>query len=471
MGSFRLSYRHRLFLLLLVFAWSLIAIFIVFQYDREKAYKAEQLNRLLQYYNHRLGDEIGAHGFSKDAVNDEAAPISDIRISIIDMNGNVVFDNTMDTLATSNHLDRPEVRQAVDSGEGYIARRHSVSTDSNYFYSATRHGSYIIRSAVPYSVSLSNVLKADKGFLCFMALVTAAMSILAWFATSGIGNAISRLNDFARRAESGERIYDDNHFPRGELGEISRHIVMLYAQRERQHEEAIRQEREKIRIKKQLTNNINHELKTPLAAMQVCLETLMSHPRLPRDKKEMFLKRCFDNSERLRALLADVSTLTRLDDGNDVISKERISLSQIAREAVQTFSSPGLIPIKVDMPDNISILGNASLLSAVFNNLIRNANAYSQASNIFLALKKENDRIIISFADNGIGIPDEHLPHIFERFYRVDKGRSRACGGTGLGLSIVKNAVMFHNGHITASNLRDGGLRFIIVLPCDEPAD
>lgn len=464
-GSFRLSYRHKLFLLLLLFAWSLVAIFIVFQYDREKDYKAEQLNNLLQYYNRRLGDDIAARGLSKETISDATAPMRDMRISIIDMAGNVMFDNSIDSLVKSNHLDRPEVRQAIDTGEGYIVRRHSVSTDSNYFYSATRHGSSIIRSAVPYSVSLSNVLKADKGFLWFMVIVTAAMSVLAWFATSGIGNAISRLNDFARRAESGERIYDDNSFPRGELGEISRHIVMLYAQRERQHEEAIRQEREKIRIKKQLTNNINHELKTPLAAMQVCLETLMSHPELPQEKKQMFIKRCFDNSERLRALLADVSTLTRLDDGSDVIAKEKVSLSKIAREAVQTFSSPDLIPITVDIPENISIIGNASLLSAIFDNLIRNANAYSQATNIFLSLKKENRHIVITFADNGIGIPEEHLPHIFERFYRVDKGRSRSCGGTGLGLSIVKNAVLFHNGRITASTPPDGGLHFNILIP------
>lgn len=247
----------------------------------------------------------------------------------------------------------------------------------------------IIRSAVPYSVSLSNVLQADNGFLWFMAFVTVAMSILAWIATSSIGNAVSRLNSFAKRAENGESIYDDESFPRGELGEISRHIVMLYAQRERQHEEALRQEREKIRIKKRLTNNINHELKTPLSAMQVCLETLMCHPELPQDKKDTFIKRCFDNSERLRALLADVSTLTRLDDGKEMIAKEKISLDQVIREAVDTFSSPDFIPITVDMPDNISITGNASLLSAIFSNLIRNANAYSRASRIFLSARKK----------------------------------------------------------------------------------
>lgn len=465
---FKLSYRRRLFLLLLVFAWALIAIFVVFQYEREKDYKAEQLNSLLQYYNRQLGNAIADRGFSPDTVGRLAAPMPDTRVSVIDIDGNVVFDNTIDSLANVNHLDRPEVRRAVDHGAGYTVRRHSSSTDSNYFYSATRVGDMIIRSAVPYSVSLSNLLEADRGFLWFMAFVTVGMSFLAWFATRSIGNAVSRLTAFARRAENGERIYDDDPFPRGELGEISRHIVMLYAQRERQHEEALRQEREKIRIKKQLTNNINHELKTPLAAMQVCLETLMSHPELAPEKKEMFVKRCYDNSERLRALLADVSTLTRLDDGCDMIATETVPLTRIVCDCVHMFSLPDFIPIEVDMPESVYVTGNAALLSAIFNNLLHNANAYSQAKQIFISMKIEGNAIVIFFADNGIGIAQEHLPHIFERFYRVDKGRSRANGGTGLGLAIVKNAVLFHNGEITVSNRKEGGLCFRIAIPFDE---
>ena len=202
--------------------------------------------------------------------------------------------------------------------------------------------------------------------------------------------------------------------------------------------------------------------------MQVCLETLISRPELAQDKKDMFIKRCYDNSERLRALLADVSTLTRLDDGSDMIARETVSLTRIVRDCVQTFSLPDFIPIEVDMPEDISVIGNASLLSAIFNNLLHNANAYSKATRIFISMKIEGNSVVISLADNGVGVAEEHLPHIFERFYRVDKGRSRANGGTGLGLAIVKNAVLFHNGDITVSNLKEGGLHFNIVIPFDD---
>lgn len=464
--SFRLSYHHRLFLLLLVFSWALVVILIAFQYEREKDYKVLQLNSLLQYYNLELGESLTDTGSPTRAIGQLEAPMADTRVSIIDLNGKVVFDNILDAANFSNHLDRPEVQQAIQKGDGYTVRRHSESTDATYFYSATREGDIIIRSAVPYSVTLSHVLDADEGFLWFMLVVTLFMSVVAWFATRGIGKSIARLNKFACMAQRGEKIYDYESFPKGELGEISKNIVMLYAQRERQHEEILRQERDKIRIKKQLTNNINHELKTPLAAMQVCLETLMSHPGLSDDKKQMFIERCWENSERLRALLADVYTLTRLDDGKAAISKERISLREVISEAVSEIYD-GLnsgMSISVDLSQDIILQGNRKLMESVFCNLISNALAYSQGSEITISQSAPNT---IIFADDGVGIPENHLPHIFERFYRIDQGRSRELGGTGLGLSIVKHAIAFHGGTITASNRKGGGLQFIISFPTE----
>lgn len=460
-----MSYHVRLFLLMVSFSLVTAVCVVCFQYMREREYKIELLNSRLQAFNRDLitdsvnaKAQIGRYGFE------------DLRVTLIDSAGNIAYDNkTGKRKGMGNHLQRPEVVKAMQTGEGFTVRRHSKSTDGVYFYSATKVGDYVVRSAVPYSVSLSNILAADKGFLWFMALITAIMCVVAWFATRRIGHIVTRLNEFARRAEAGDTIYDEEAFPKDELGEISHHIVRLYAQKERQHEEALRQEREMIRMKKQLTNNINHELKTPLAAMQVCLETIMSHPELPDDKKQIFVSRCYENSERLRALLTDVSTLTRLDDGSAAIAKEPLVLNHVIDDAVRSFTSPDLLPIEEDVAPGLQISGNADLLSAIFCNLIRNSNAYSQGSKITIraAMDSERKSVEIGFADDGIGIPAEHLPHIFERFYRVDKGRSRASGGTGLGLSIAKNAVAFHGGTITAFNQASGGLAFKIVLPAD----
>lgn len=438
---------------------------VVFQYEREKEYKAELLNSRLQAFNREFADD----GSGDLAERIRRFGFERLRVTVIDSAGRIIFDNVAggdERLVGMNHNDRHEVAQAMARGEGYTVRRHSQATDENYFYSATRIGNNVVRSAVPYTVSLAHVLEADGKVLWFMAAITVLMGVLAWFATRRISQTVTRLNKFARRAEAGGNIYAEEAFPKDELGEISKHIVRLYAQRERQHEEALRHERDKIRIKRQLTNNINHELKTPLAAMRVCLETLMTYPGMADDTRQMFIKRCWDNSERLRALMADVATLTRLDEGKSMIAREPVSLAAVVDEAVKSFESPDSIPVEVDIPCDIWLDGNASLLSAVFSNLLRNTNAYSLASQIVISVKKSPDgKILVSFSDNGTGIPEEHLPHIFERFYRIDKGRSRANGGTGLGLSIVKNAVLFHGGEIAASNLPGGGLRFDIAFP------
>ena len=169
------------------------------------------------------------------------------------------------------------------------------------------------------SVSLREVLAADWEFLWFMLGVTLLMSIAAYFTTRRLGHNITRLNEFAERAERGERIDERETFPHDELGDISNHIIRLYARlqrttadRDREHALALHEEQEKIRIKKQLTNNINHELKTPVAAIQGYLETLLANPCLTAEKRTAFLEKSCAQVERLRHLLSDVATITRM---------------------------------------------------------------------------------------------------------------------------------------------------------------
>ena len=202
--------------------------------------------------------------------------------------------------------------------------------------------------------------------------------------------------------------------------------------------------------------------------MQVCLETLLSHPDLPDAKRTEFIERCYANAERLRQLLVDVSTITRMDDGASQISRERICVSDIIAEVVtemtECVTAAGMT-IHNDVPEGITIDGNRQLVSSIFRNLIENAAAYSEGSRIDIHLERHTDTsYVFSLADDGKGVDSEHLERIFERFYRIDKGRSRPKGGTGLGLSIVKNAVMMHGGAIKAKNQRSGGLKFIFSL-------
>lgn len=471
----RLSYHRRLFLLLIVFSWTLVGCFILFQYGREKHFKAERLDARLQLFNLRLLGAVDAGTAPATFIARHDEPFDDLRVTLIDRSGRVVFDNSLDTLPAANHLGRPEVADALARGTGYTIRRHSESTDRNYFYSAMRGDRYIVRAAVPYSLPLREVLAADREFVWFMLGVTLLMSVAGYFAARRLGQNIIRLNEFAQRAERGERIDEHTPFPHDELGEISQHIIRLYARlqkttadRDREHALALHEEQEKIRIKKQLTNNINHELKTPVAAIQGYLETLAANPDLDAAKRAAFLEKSLAQTDRLRRLLADISAITRMDEAKELIHKEPVVLNELIDEMAADMElrpADQRLRVNVDFPPRVEVVGSPSLLGSVFRNLADNAAAYSGGRDIFIRLVSQTaEECTILFADNGIGIGEEHLPHIFERFYRIDKGRSRKLGGTGLGLAIVRNAVAMHGGTITARNRERGGLEFVFTL-------
>lgn len=478
-SGFKLTYHRRLFLGLLAYSWLLLGCFAVFQYTREKNFKAEELNVRLQTVNDAILENMERPG-ELPYPTIQLPP--DIRVSVIDHDGKVVYDNSLDSLPGTNHLDREEIVAAINKGEGYTLRRHSESTGNNYFYAAKKGDKYIVRTAVPYSVTLHQLLSADYAFLWFMLVVTTMMSIAGFFATRRIGRYVERLSDFAKKAERGDRIYDAQPFPHDELGDISNHIVRLYAKlqqavadRDRQHKIALWQEREKIRIKRELTNNINHELKTPVAAMQVCLETLIDHPDMSADKRNEFLDRCYQANSRLSQLLSDVSVITRIEDGGDNIVREPVDVSRLVTEVCGEFGDVAAekgITISDNIPEGCIVNGNASLLTSVFRNLVDNAIKYSGGTRVTLnAQPAKGNMVEFRVADNGSGASPEHIERIFERFYRVDKGRSRQVGGTGLGLAIVKNAVLWHGGGITAANLRTGGLEFTFILPTAAPRE
>lgn len=471
----RLSYHQRLFLLLLIFSWTLVACFVFFQYGREKQFKAAQLDARLQLLNLRILDTLDAGAAPAKAADRHAGPFVELRITIIDPAGRVLFDNSLDTLPGTNHLDRPEVAQALEHGAGFTIRRHSASTHRYYFYSAMRGDRYIVRSALPYSLTLRELLAADRDFLWFMLGVTLLMSVAGYFATRRLGHNITRLNEFAQRAERGERIDGEAAFPHDELGDISNHIIRLYARlqqttadRDREHAQALHEEQEKIRIKKQLTNNINHELKTPVASIQGYLETLLANPALDAAKRTAFLEKSYAQSERLRRLLSDVATITRMDEAGELIRKEPVVLNElIAEVAAEMELRPAdeRLRVNCDFPHPVEVVGSPSLLGSLFRNLADNAATYSGGRDIFIRLLSDTpEQCTILFADNGIGVDEVHLPHIFERFYRIDKGRSRKLGGTGLGLAIVRNAVAVHEGTISVRNRTQGGLEFVITL-------
>ena len=457
--------------MLLTFSWSIILCFVGFQYIREKQYKSEFLNAQLQLYNNTLLQTIESASSFEEYIDTHTLPFEDLRISIISLDGTVIYDNMLSVDSLDNHSFRPEIADALKKGKGHNIERLSTSDGREYFYSATRGKEFVVRTAIPQSDALKELLKTDWTFLGTMMSISLAMSILAYFATRRLGKNIERLNRFAAKAEKGESFDEAEPFPNDELGSISNHIVQLYAQwqqtikdRDIAHEATLREEQEKIRIKRQLTNNINHELKTPVASIQVCLETLLSGINLSEEKRQELIERCYTNNERLRRLLNEVSLITRMEDGSQLIGKEPIDINNIINEIateLEIMPEDERFTLHTDFTEQVIVDGNPSLIGSIFRNLTENAIAYSGGKNIYISLIENNENWCrISFEDDGSGVEEKQLPRLFERFYRVDKGRSRQMGGTGLGLAIVKHAVQFHGGNINVTNRTGGGLKF-----------
>lgn len=579
-----LTFSRKLFLSVITLFIAFAACFMLFQYQREKSYKTELLNTQLQNYNEQL------YGYMVDAGSVDSLKnyimthmIPNLRVTIITPEGKVIFDSTDKNLEEfQNHSSRKEVQDALMYGSGYAINRFSESIDGEeFFYSAKYFPKHriILRSALPYNVSLTEHLEADMGYVWFTILICIVLMIIFYRFTYKLGKSITNLQQFALKADKNEPIDMDilRTFPKNELGEISQHIITIYKRLHRAKEALyiereklishlqtsheglgvftkerkeilvnslftqyinnisdrnlsstneiftipelkpiieflnknegnyskeekrtalhlnknartftieciifqdlsfeisindITQEEEQARLKRQLTQNIAHELKTPVSSIQGYLETILSNPNIPKETVKTFLERSYAQSNRLTTLLRDISVLTRMDEAPEMMEREAVNLSLVVENIINEVNL-GLeekhIKVINLMPQALMINGNHSLLYSIFRNLMDNAIAYA-GTNIHITINcfREDDTFYyFSFSDSGVGVEEEHLTRLFERFYRVDKGRSRKLGGTGLGLAIVKNAVLFHGGTIFAKNAPNGGLEFVFTL-------
>lgn len=404
---------NNIFVVATILASLCTLFFGIYEYRREHAFRVDILHSQLQLNNYRF------HEGNADP---------DIRVTVVDTLGHVLSDTERkDVSRMGNHLQREEISEAMAQGSGYaIKRATTLSSEEDddsdkYFYSATLFGDRIVRSSVPYSAELTSSLEHDYTFFYY------TVSILALIAAS------------------------------------------MYFRRRYEHSE-----NEKQRIKRQLTENAAHELKTPAATIEGYLETLVCNPTMSEAKRTEFLEKCHAQSRRMSLLLADMSTLTRLDEAHIARSCTPIDaaaiLRQIQDETASQFREQG-VRVQFRIPESIPMTGDASLVYSLFRNIFSNALAYASGATNFTVEAipsgvptNEKSHFTFIFADNGIGVPEPHLAHIFERFYRVDKGRSRRLGGTGLGLAIVKNIALQYGGSVHASTTPGGGLTIEVEL-------
>lgn len=223
------------------------------------------------------------------------------------------------------------------------------------------------------------------------------------------------------------------------------------------------------KLKQEMTGNIAHELRTPVTSVRAYLETVLG-ASLPDDKKQHFIQQAYNQTLSLSEMIKDMSIIAKMEEAPDSFGLEKVNLyslvENIRREETANLAKKN-IRFSLEIDPELSISGNPSLLNSIFRNLIENSIRYA-GENIEIKItmfSSDDEYYYFSYWDSGIGISDEnHLNRVFERFYRIQEGRTRDSGGSGLGLSIVKNAVLFHRGNITARNRKEGGLEFLFQL-------
>ena len=465
----RISVGTKLHLTVMLVFLSFTVAFTMFQHFREKQYKIDNLEIRLQSFNESMDDALHYIGRNDEQILSgyvKRTNIPDLRVTIITPKGKVVFDNMRKDYANfANHANRKEVRNALKYGYGSEIGRKSATLNREYFYSATyfKKDGFIIRSALPYDNNLTETLKTDQHYIWFSLTAIIILTLVLYKFTGPLGRNITKLRSFASKADHNESLDTEDlmEFPGDELGEIAEKIIKLYKRLQ-----STRKEQDVL--KRQLTQNIAHELKTPVASIQGYLETILNNPGINEDMRLQFMQRCYAQSQRLTALLQDISTLNRMDDAPDMIDFTRVNISQTVKDIIKETSlqlSQKQMTFNDMLPDNIVIKGNQSLIYSIFRNLTDNAIAYAGVgTEITLSAVDNGKEWKFVFKDNGVGVPYKHLARLFERFYLVDKGRSRKMGGTGLGLAIVKNAVLLHKGMIKVENRKEGGLMFTFFL-------
>ena len=227
--------------------------------------------------------------------------------------------------------------------------------------------------------------------------------------------------------------------------------------------------REKSKLKKQMTSNIAHELRTPVTSIRGYLETLIACPDMNPDKKQEFIEKAYNQTLRLAELITDMALISKMEERSAKLQKEDIDLFDISNEVFEEFGeriAAQRVTVENLLSPGTVLTGNKTLVYTILKNLVENSLKYAgEDITIHLECYSSIEKFCyLTYYDTGEGVPQKHLESIFERFYRIEEGRTRDVGGSGLGLSIVKNAVKFHGGDIRVINRQWGGLQFFFSL-------
>ena len=380
----------------------------------------------------------------------ESIEDSSLRVTLIDLEGNVIFDNQLDESEMENHSSREEFKEAKENGYG-ISKRYSSSLLKTFYYVAYKLDNNIIRVSKVADSTLY-ILFINLWPLYIVAIVLIICSILLGFLLSKkIVDPINNINL--------EHPLENNKYK-----EIEPLLIRIEAQKNelmKENEEVLNASK----VRQEFTSNVSHELKTPLHVISGYAELIKEGIVKDSDVKE-FGEKIYSEASRMSKLVEDIMKISKLES-DKTIEKTQLKLKNIVVAIVDSLmieADKKNVKFKLSLND-CSISGNYDSIYSLIFNLVDNAIKYNKANGkITIKLQEVSNNVVLSVKDTGIGIPKEDLDRIFERFYRVDKSRSKDSGGTGLGLAIVKHSLIVNNATIKVESELKKGSTFTVTF-------
>lgn len=368
------------------------------------------------------------------------------RITWISAEGTVLYDSTEDEHTFENHKNRPEVKKAFAKGEGEDIRKSDTIGEEMCYYAEKMPDGTVLR----VSRTMNSAMKSAFHILPFMIFLALIMIVTAWLLSKWqIERLIRPINTLDL-----EKPLEQEMYP--ELQPLLKRI-----EQSNKEKEAV------AAMRREFSANVSHELKTPLTSISGYAEIMKDGLVRPEDMQH-FSEKIYQEASRLITLVEDIIKLSRLDEGRVELEKEEVDLYELSREIISRLAPQAAKnQVRLELTgESVKYTGIRQILDEMIYNITENAIKYNNPGgkvSVWAGNTLQGKKVVVT--DNGIGIPEDQIDRIFERFYRVDKSHSKERGGTGLGLSIVKHGVMLHHGEVHVESKLGEGTRIELVFP------
>lgn len=368
------------------------------------------------------------------------------RITWISTEGTVLYDSTEDEHTFENHKNRPEVKKAFAKGEGEDIRKSDTIGEEMCYYAEKMPDGTVLR----VSRTMNSAMKSAFHILPFMIFLALVMIVTAWLLSKWqIERLIRPINTLDLENPLEQEMYP-------ELQPLLERI-----EQSNKEKEAV------AAMRREFSANVSHELKTPLTSISGYAEIMKDGLVRPEDMQH-FSEKIYQEASRLITLVEDIIKLSRLDEGRVELEKEEVDLYELSREIISRLAPQAAKnQVRLELTgESVKYTGIRQILDEMIYNITENAIKYNNPGgrvSVWAGNTLQGKKVVVT--DNGIGIPEDQIDRIFERFYRVDKSHSKERGGTGLGLSIVKHGVMLHHGEVHVESKLGEGTRIELVFP------